>query len=249
MPSRSTNAQAMTSRRPSRSSIIDCSHEITPRWYWSITSTYSGQVAPRSWETNASDLSPLGAEPSNPRQVARGRSQRPSRSSMMRWHTSQEGPTSGGVKVRGVSQAVSAVVAAHDEQVHGPAAEVFPIDNVLIGIVAIGAPANPDNLAAAHTADADSVRGGTRFGIFLDHRNGLRPGAAAVTRAGHVGAVVDRLDVGGQIVGGHELSVVEYNDGGMPGMNGAHVRRRVAVDKSGLTRVDHGFTFLCSAGC
>ena len=47
-PAFSSNDHATANRRPSASWVRPCSQETTPRSYWSMTVTHSGQVAPRS---------------------------------------------------------------------------------------------------------------------------------------------------------------------------------------------------------
>src|SRR5579859_6904055 len=62
---------------------------------------YSGQLPPRSCDTKAIVLMPLGQAPSQPRQVDVGNSQRPSRSGVSGLQSSKEGPTSGGISGSG----------------------------------------------------------------------------------------------------------------------------------------------------
>ena len=82
-PVAESKAQAVASSRPSLSCRNDTSHEKTPRSVSSISTRCSGQVRPRSWDSNASAMAPMGSSPSQPRQGAMGASQRPSASSTM----------------------------------------------------------------------------------------------------------------------------------------------------------------------
>ena len=89
--------QATASSRPSGNSTIFDSQKITASEPGSlITDIHSGQLAPRSLETNATSWCPLGRLPLQSGQVEEISSQRPSESSVIGAHSSHSGPSIGG---------------------------------------------------------------------------------------------------------------------------------------------------------
>src|SRR6266540_736087 len=195
-----------------------------------MTSTYSGQVWPRSCETSTIDFMPEGLSPSQPFQVDVGQSQRPSLSDITGLHSSNDGPTSGGAMIVGPCQ----VCPSSEERSWISSVSTKPCVSGLVS------PSSARQRSARTPKAISSPSGMRLMRTFAEVGRSVRSLKTAPTigRSGQLGVQIGGLEATANREGRQHLAARQQHQRREAGLAAVQMRLGVAVDQAGL---DHSW--------